>query len=545
MLDFVVFFPESGVVHERPYVVWTILIEDMNQMVESFRIELAARVATLIDDTQNRHQQIKLLQEHWNKLSTNKRGCGFYTKQPEDYIMNHMTSSLANPPVINDNLSLPQLLPEWLNCAVTLLLSIENIRRRTLSAQSNLSPLLKEIAIFIDHYCTGLYEKKLKRKETTKAMKTQFAVVINSQLQAIKWYYCTNCGIKLRVLVVYKYIPINVINGQLSLERELTSFFHGATSDRHCKKCSDIMVRRMQVLNWPDVLILTINDQTTTTIKRYSRKPSKVFSLYPYNDVINICINSKCIFDLTTFISLKKSGTSNKLVRITKIDKKWSTSFSTKLIGEGVDLCELYAHNQVIILERVRRSLDVNMINAIIRCCSTGFTEDGCDFVDGPCESLFDAVHAIENNPKSVHVTVDDHVAIPITTNLHETNGDCSLCGCSLNNDIILDIYSQRHYHSPKILSYLLQTIAYDEFLELNVELNDDEGNIIHYQSHALLLISRFTDSITVLKLENRNDFYSYKTNPYTQKTKCTNAEIADCFCTSSKSVVFLIRVNV
>ncbi|CAF1655500.1 unnamed protein product, partial [Didymodactylos carnosus] len=47
-----------------------------------------------------------------------------------------------------------------------------------------------------------------------------------------------------------------------------------------------------------------------------------------------------------------------------------------------------------------------------------------------------------------------------------------------------------------------------------------------------------------VVKLDNQNKYYLFKTNPFTQSVSCTNADIGDLFATSAKIIVIFGKIE-
>lgn len=107
----------------------------MVSMVDEFATSLVAKQLAVVSS--NDSQQIKLVEEHWQQKS--KRGHGRYTKAPDDNTLSRMKSNLLVPILtkINEGLSFPILVPEWLDVAIGILLSIESVRNRVCSSSAS------------------------------------------------------------------------------------------------------------------------------------------------------------------------------------------------------------------------------------------------------------------------------------------------------------------------------------------------------------------------------------------------------------------------
>jgi len=136
-------------------------------------------------------------------------------------------------------------------------------------------------------------------------------------------------------------IPVNVLRTGLHLEHDLHAFFAPTTSDIVCVSCNKTTIRHIEVVEWPQLLIVNVNDS-----KKHVkfRKPPSVLSLAQFSSWLAIGCPSSCVYDLTCFNSIIRSGASDVMVRATKIKKSWSTSINKKLLGEGEQLRRLFAH---------------------------------------------------------------------------------------------------------------------------------------------------------------------------------------------------------
>ncbi|CAF3710842.1 unnamed protein product [Didymodactylos carnosus] len=139
-----------------------------------------------------------------------------------------------------------------------------------------------------------------------------------------------NCKKKLKTLFIIDCLPVNTEYGKYTVSQQLESFFDSTTSDLYCSNCEMLMMRKMKVLNWPNIILIYVNEPTTSHPPVH-RCPPSVVSLHEFTHNSNIPILSSATYDLTTFISVVPVHQSKKLVSATKINKKWATSTARKL----------------------------------------------------------------------------------------------------------------------------------------------------------------------------------------------------------------------
>jgi hypothetical protein len=114
-------------------------------------------------------------------------------------------------------------------------------------------------------------------------------------------------------------------------------------SDIICIACDKQTTRQIEVIEWPQVFIVNIND-FHRNVK--FRKPPGVLSLAQFSSWIAIGCPSSAIYELVCFNSIVRSGANDNMVRVSKTKKSWSTSTNKRLIGEGDQLRRLYAHSR-------------------------------------------------------------------------------------------------------------------------------------------------------------------------------------------------------
>lgn len=242
-------------------------------MVKNFSVSYFATTVRDNSDEINQ-QQLRELKENWKQK--NRRGLGYYAKQPETAVMNSLKQSLITSATsINEGLFLPNLpVANWLNVAVGLLISIKSIRQSLPLSLGNSTPLLNEILSFIYQWISCSIRIKPPKRTSVEQMQllnTKFQLpidppndvneqlhfilqnillpTINHPISIIKIYYCTSCNFMMHTQCNISYIPINVVEGELQLHHRLNNYFNGASSDHLCEKCSMTMARKIKLLD--------------------------------------------------------------------------------------------------------------------------------------------------------------------------------------------------------------------------------------------------------------------------------------------------------
>ena len=241
-------------------------------MTETFAVSLMARSVEENGLTQRR--RLKEISEHWNR--SNRRGYGHYTKAPAPPLLTNLSDSLMAPVKdINDDLTVPDLsAPTWLNVTIGLLLSIRTIRQSAPRSTSMRTPLLIDVANFIESWCVRLQKSRSKHKknaEQEKLLNTTFIIpanvptdtfeqsifllrtvllpIISKPILAIKTYNCSNCKYTISKYTFVDYIPVSLINGQLQLRHGIITYFSSVTSDLLCCRCTNPMDRHIELLD--------------------------------------------------------------------------------------------------------------------------------------------------------------------------------------------------------------------------------------------------------------------------------------------------------
>ncbi|CAF4221628.1 unnamed protein product [Rotaria sp. Silwood2] len=272
--------------------------------------------------------RLKPIEERWRQSSC-KRGHGHYTKNPDEPLFANLVSSLlACKNDVNCDLKLPTLLPDWLNTVVGLILSTRNNIRHLDNLSSSLfcnSKLINVISTFVDKWTSGtasdgdlanitstLSTQELPESSERSAYILEQILIplLPCHLLVNKIYSCKYCDSKVKMQMTITSIPVNTTKTGLNLEHLIYSFFLPTQSDFLCSLCNKPTIRNIEVVQWPPVLIININD-----IQTHAKflKPTYVISLNHFSNWLAIGSPSAFIYDLICFNSLIQSGTSTTM----------------------------------------------------------------------------------------------------------------------------------------------------------------------------------------------------------------------------------------
>ena len=355
----------GGEIHIRLDVLLSILVPDMMCMIDEYWNTLLGYSITsrnkndytiCIDE-----QKLKPIEERWRE-KVSRRGAGHYAKGPSEPIVNDLISCLLAPQVnLNENLKLPVLSPVWLDVAVGMLLSVGNNnfhRHSYISTPKNTSPLLSRILKFLEEWFSSS-NKKIRStnidisslnlqlnepfEQSSFILENILTLLLPCEMIIYKIHECNRCKLTTKIRSIITSIPINNSTTGLYLEKDLFAYFAPTQSDLTCLKCNTATIRHIEVQQWPQVIILNINDSKQVT---RCRKPPSMLSLEQFSSWIAIGFPSSSIYHLTSFNSIVKSGDYETIVGTTKIKKHWRTTLHRKTIGEGEQLQRLYAHSR-------------------------------------------------------------------------------------------------------------------------------------------------------------------------------------------------------
>lgn len=383
----------------------------MMSMVDEYWNQLLNYSSTSINTSNNstiisiNEQRLKPIEEHWRQ-NVSRRGHGYYNKSPDDPVIDDLLSCLLTSEVsLNENIHLPLINPQWLNVAIGIILSVRNKNNNdrysfTLTL-ANDSVLLSTISMFLEEWSRDASNKRiqssrinisLSNDDISKTSDQSIYILehilvpfFSCELIINGVYECRNCQSTIKIRSLITSIPVHVSKNGFSLERGLIDFFSATSSDLRCSVCNKFTIRHIEVLKWPPVLLININD--STKIAKH-RKPPGMVSFSQFSSWNCIGCPSSSIYNLTCFSSsLKSSGGTETLVRATKVKKRWLTSTHRGAIGEGEQLRRLYTHCReceffslfsllcflcvvlgILVFQRMYHSSQFNFIHAINQC---------------------------------------------------------------------------------------------------------------------------------------------------------------------------------
>ncbi|CAF1441600.1 unnamed protein product [Adineta ricciae] len=595
-------------VHIRLDVLLSILIPDMLTMIDEYTRNLTVYCsASQNNDESNSSmvlddRRLKPVEEHWRE-TRNKRGHGHYTKCPEQPVFSDLVSSLlASRNDVNADLKLPAITPIWLNIAVGLILSTINnfdlhlsIPSPSSESSNSLSPL--DIVIsFIEDWLSSTQRDNRK----TLAAKIPFPLKIDDinglaqrstyilehillpllpcHLIVDKIYSCKTCEFTMSKRDLIGYIPINIFGAGLQLEHDLYSYFAPVTSDLPCPLCGDLTIRHIEVIQWPYVLVLNINE-SSKNIK--FRKPPGTLSLVRFSSWLSIEYPSSSVYDLVSFSSIIRSGSNEIMVRATKIKKSWSTSMNKRLIGCGEVLKRLYANSRILVFECVQMKSKTNFVHAINRC--SFHIPPIFDNDPSTCKSFRASCLTIETNKKCVHLNdvlvanikthfscnschrssdsatiVKEQVYIfkstvkgkligyPVTFDLQNINNSeqsCVNCNHPIKN-IQMEVLKQVFLKCPSVLVKLGDRNTQPKIIfDSELELTDVDDITYCYTAASILLISRYSDTISVIKRIG-SDYIQYSGEKFSESSVLSYSKMADLFDISSTNLIFYYQIH-
>ena len=357
----------GGRIHIRLDILLAILVPDMLTLVDEysnafFSQSTTSQMSLSTESSLCETQRLKPIHERWRENRC-RRDRGYYSKPPAEPIMNNLVSSLlAGRPDVNVNIKLPTVAPDWLNIAIRLLLSVGNgsDHPHFVLRTDHDCPLLDTVLTFIEKWFTST----INESQRSRPVSIQFSLpseqlqdlsersifilerilvpLLPCQLVINKVYCCKQCKSTMKIVSSINSISINVVRSGLHLEHELHSFFSPTISDIPCASCGKPYVRHVQVIQWPPVLIINVNDAHRNVKFRH---PPNVISLVQFSSWLAISCPSSSVFHLTCFNSILRSGGHETMVQATKIKKSWSTTINRRLIGDGEQLRRLFANS--------------------------------------------------------------------------------------------------------------------------------------------------------------------------------------------------------
>ncbi|CAF4076111.1 unnamed protein product [Adineta steineri] len=435
----------GGHVFIRLDIVLSIIVPDMMTIIDEFSNSLygfCTKPHNALDNNQSvtiDDHRFKPIEEQWRKTK-NKRGRGYYSKGPEEPIFTNIVSSLLIArDNVNMDLKLPSLTPDWLNIAVGLILSAgitTSIHRSNqLLSLSEASPLIDAILTFIDEWFQSSNNNNNVRSTTINVSSTLdefgnlaecstfilehiLTPLLPCNLIVNKVYTCKACEIVVRRRSVVKSILVNVLQTGLHLEHDLYRFFAPTTSDLLCVLCNQATVRHIEVVEWPRILIININDFYR---KVKFRKPPGVLSLDQFSSWRAIGCPSSCI------LIFERVHDQNNLNFIFAIIKCASDTFY--VLSDNIPSCSTF-QEACSIIEKNHTFHELKKI--LVTTIKTFFYCPHCNTTPDSLRSLSSQIFIFNSSSN------EQLISYPVVANVDDTenvaNVHCSHCNHKTEN---------------------------------------------------------------------------------------------------------------
>jgi hypothetical protein len=180
-----------------------------------------------------------------------------------------MSALIAPTNNVNGNLKLPIITPNWINTAIGLLFSTQTYEWTTSTVQN--------IQFSAMNFNIPTSDESKESDEQSIYILEQILVpLLDCKIIGYKVYECQSCKNEIKIRSIFTYILVNVNKTDLHIERELHTFFGPMTSDLLCSVCSKPTICHIEVIQWPQVLIINVIDAKATF---HYRKPPGVISL--------------------------------------------------------------------------------------------------------------------------------------------------------------------------------------------------------------------------------------------------------------------------
>ncbi|CAF1368369.1 unnamed protein product, partial [Rotaria sordida] len=594
----------TAISERRMDVLLSIIIPDMLVLIDEYsNATMTHSMITQIDSNNSStlldERRLKPIEERWKKI-TNKRGRGYYSKGPQQSVFADLVSLLLlSRNDVNADLKLPNLTPNYLNVAISLLLSTGNETggRYELSSSSlnHNCPLLDVVKTFIEEWFSSTLTQTNKRRSTTISFSLPTDMLLDSfqqstfilekilipllpcHLVANKIYSCSTCEKKMKIKTTITSISINIHRSGLHLNNDINSFFGRSPSDIICTSCSKPTTRHIDFTEFPLVLIIHINE---SPIDIQYRKPHDFVSLNPFADWRVLGFPSSAMYNLVCFNSIIRSDGNDLMLRVTKIKKSWSTSINKRVIGNGDLLKRLFANSRILVFERIDNKTKFNLFQAIIKCTvNTNFTSSNNI---QSCRTIQEICSIIETNPQfhelnnKLNANIKSYfrcsfcgdtpdnlsssdnqififkqnmnnqlVGYPVLSNnmnQNNTSWICNSCNNSTNN-LEMDIHKQVFLKCPSCLITCINPKVENNPLDNHICLRDMDDKEYNYGATALLCFSAYSDNVGLVKKKS-NKYVQLIGDAFSEETLLTFSNLSDIFDTSSSILIFHPQIN-
>jgi hypothetical protein len=350
-------------------VLLTILVPDMLSMIDEYSYALLSYCRQNTNDSSAGsimildEQRLKPIEERWRER-VSKRGHGHYSKPPDQAVITDLLSCvLSYDENLNKTLTLPKISPNWLDVTVGMILSLRNYHeyyQSKLPLSTSENSLLYAITTFLDNwykssantgqsttikYTLSNDEQQNLDKQSNYILDNVLIPLLPCHLIIEKVYECRSCQSSVKIRSTITSIPVSISRGGLDLTHDLFNFFSSTSSELNCSICQRSTTRHIEVIQWPEILIVHINGRKNRT--KY-RKPPRTLSLIQFSSWCAIGTPAAGIYDLVCFNSIQQaSDGNNNMVRVTRVKKSWQSSIHKRVIGEGEELKKLYANSRM------------------------------------------------------------------------------------------------------------------------------------------------------------------------------------------------------
>lgn len=343
-------------------IVLSILIPDMVSMIDEYLDALGPYCQRNLTDSSIvlDEQRLRPVEERWRERIS-KRSHGHYTKCPDGPVITDLVSCLVRSDAkINENLVLPNISPKWMDIGIGMLLSLTDHEehRSQVSSTSQNDSLLFTINTFLDdwhrssngtvrsttiNFKVPEHDSNDLERQSKRILEEILIPLLPCQLIINQIYNCDQCRSNVTIRSIVNSIPVSILNGGLDLANAIVNYFSSVSSDLICSTCQRPTTRHIEVVQWPSVLIVHINERK---IVAKNKKPPGPLSLLPYSSWFSIGSPSSCTYDLTCFNSIVQVGDKRTMARVTRVKKSWLTNVHKRLIGDGDELRKLYKNSR-------------------------------------------------------------------------------------------------------------------------------------------------------------------------------------------------------
>ncbi|CAF3002741.1 unnamed protein product [Rotaria socialis] len=236
----------------------------------------------------------------------------------------------------------------------------------------------------------------------------------------------------------------------------------------------------------------------------------------------------------------------------------------------------LFSNIGILVFERIHHQNKLNFIYAIMQCtlnrssivpanipvCAT--IQEACYIISTHpdltelnnalisnikttfyCYSCHKVPDSLQKQAAQIYIYKLPHtnkiVAHPVLLNVDVDDSrqeHCTYCNCSSKN-IEMPVCKQVFIQCPRyLIRFVESNFQINDLFDSRIKLTDDQNAVHCYKPAAILLISRYSDTATVIKQE-AGVYVEYNGNTYSQTTPLSNSKMADLFDTCGAILLF------